>query len=152
MAVRKSIRNAGLSLIVRKVYIMANGRRTNKATEPASKAGTSADLGKSPQVENTDGGALRSSQKTTTATMPKGSRKTWKIQELAELQSKIGLVAGALADFQTAKGRIVRDEVIYTAPSGRVCMGIKLILLVEDVDLVAVKTDDGVDFNLVAED
>lgn len=152
MAVRKNSRNDGLSLTVRKAYIMENGQPTNKETEPASKAGTSAGLEMSSQAENTGGGASRSSQKTTTATMPKGSKKTWKIQELAELQSKIGLVAGAIADFQGAKGRIVRDEVTYTAPSGRVCKGIKLILLVEDVDLVAVKTNDGLDFNLVAEE
>jgi hypothetical protein len=43
-------------------------------------------------------------------------------------------------------------ETTYTAPSGRVCKAIKLILVVEDIDLVAVHTADGLDFDLVAED
>jgi hypothetical protein len=42
-------------------------------------------------------------------------------------------------------------EPTYTAPSGRVCKAVKLFLIVEDVDLVAEKTPDGLDFNLVAE-
>ena len=129
---------------------MANGQRTSKATGRVSKAATSGAFDLSLHSESMGGAELKSSKKTTTATMPKGSGKTWTTAELAALQSKAGLVAGAIADFQGVKGRIVRDEVIYTAPSGRVCKGIKLILLVEDMNLVAEKTDDGLDFNLVA--
>lgn len=150
MAVEKNIRNNGLSLIVRKVYIMANGQRTNKATEPASKADTSGASDLLLRSESTGVGGLKNSRKTTTATMLKGSKKTWTTAELEELRSKAGLVAGAIADFQTAKGMIVRDEVTYTAPSGRVCKAIKLILIVEDINLVAVNTADGLVFNLVA--
>lgn len=45
----------------------------------------------------------------------------------------------------------MRKEMTYTLPSGRVGRAIKLILAVKEADLVAVKTDDGIEFNLVAE-
>ena len=95
-------------------------------------------------------GGSQSSSRNTTATTPNGSTKIWSSAELAELQSKAGLVAGALADFQTAKGLVAVKETTYTAPSGRVCKAVKLFLIVEDVDLVAEQTADGLDFNLVA--
>jgi len=129
---------------------MANGQRIRTDKESGKKVDTSAASKLLLRSESTGVGGLKSSKKTTTATMPKDSKKTWTSAELAALQSKAGLVAGAIADFQTAKGMIVRDEVTYTAPSGRVCKAIKLILIVEDMNLVAVKTDDGLDFNLVA--
>lgn len=131
---------------------MANGQRTKTVRGSGSKAAT---LGGSTSWQpsaNTEKGASKSLRKfmSTTATMSKGFRKIWKSAELAELQSKAGIVAGALADFTTAKGTVVRQEMTYTAPSGRVCKAIKLILLVEDMNLVAEKTEDGLDFNLVA--
>ena len=129
---------------------MENGQPTKTGSESERKAVTSGASISLPLSESTEGNASMNSRKSTTATMSKGSLKTWTSAELAVLRSKVGIVAGAIADFQTAKGRIVRDEVIYTAPSGRVCKAIKLILLVEDVDLVAVKTGDGTDFNIVA--
>jgi hypothetical protein len=129
---------------------MENGQPTKTGSESERKAVTSGASISLPLSESTEGNALMNSRKSTTATTLKGSLKTWTSAELAVLRSKVGIVAGAIADFQTAKGRIVRDEVIYTAPSGRVCKAIKLILLVEDVDLVAVKTGDGTDFNIVA--
>lgn len=131
---------------------MENGQPMKTENESGSQAGT---LGASVKLLNSESmplGASTSSKGRTTATMPKGSKKTWKSAELVELQSKAGLVAGALADFKTAKGVIVREEIAYTSPSGRVCKAIKLILLVQDVDLVAEKTTDGIDFCLVAED
>ena len=91
-----------------------------------------------------------SSPSTTTATTLRGSRKIWKNAALVELRSKAGLVAGALADFQAANGLVVVKETTYTSPSGRVCKALKLFLIVEDIDLVAVKTADGLDFDLVA--
>lgn len=66
------------------------------------------------------------------------------------MRSKAGIVAGALADFQTAKGRAVTQEIAYTAPSGRVCKAVKIILLIEDANLVVARTADGIDFNVVA--
>ena len=47
---------------------------------------------------------------------------------------------------------VVRQEIIYVSPSGRMCKAIKLILIARDADLVAVNTTDGLDFHLVAED
>lgn len=131
---------------------MANGQRTKAGKESGLKAAT-LDASTSWQPsENTENGALMSSRKymSTTATTSKGLRKTWTSAELAVLKSKAGIVAGAIEDFQNAKGTVVRQEMTYTAPSGRVCKAIKLILLVEDMNLVADKTDDGIDFNLVA--
>ena len=129
---------------------MVNGQPTKTGNAPELKAVTSDALAKSSNLGAMPLGASTSSQAPITATALKGSKKTWKSAELVELLSKAGLVAGALADFQAAKGMIVREEIAYTAPSGIVCRAIKLILLVEDVDLVAVKTADGLDFNLVA--
>ena len=150
MAARKSIRDAGLSSIASEEYIMENGQLIKTEKEPEPKADTSDASTLSPVSVPTDGSESRSLPKNTTATTLSGSRRIWKSVELEELQSKAGLVAGALADFQGAKGKVVRKEVTYTAPSGRVCKAIKLFLIVEDADLVAVKTPDGTDFNLVA--
>jgi flavin-binding protein dodecin len=129
---------------------MGNGQPTRTGSGSASKADTSGGLAKSSNSAAMPLGASGNSNSNTAATTLNGSRKTWKNSELVELQSKAGLVAGALADFQTAKGLIVREEITYTAPSGRVCKAVKLILLVQDVDLVAEKTADGLDFYLVA--
>lgn len=129
---------------------MENGQPTRTGKESENPADISGDSMKSPKLESMPLGASGSSRKSTTATMRKGSKKIWKSAALLELRSKAGLVAGALADFQTAKGLIVRDEVTYTSPSGRACKGVKLILLVEDADIVAVKTANGLDFNIVA--
>lgn len=124
---------------------------TKTENESESKVDTSGGLIVSQQLESTDTAASSSSlQKTMPATTLSGSPKTWKSAELRALQSKAGLVAGALSDFQGAKGLVAVKETTYTAPSGRVCKAIKLFLIVEDVDLVAVKTADGLDFSLVA--
>ncbi len=128
---------------------MANGQRTKTSKGSGSKAAISDASTLSPNSESTQGNELRTFHANTTATTLKGSKKIWKSAELVELQSQVGLVAGVLADFQMAKGLIVREEVTYKSPSGRDCKAIKLILLVEDMNLVAVKTADGIDFNLV---
>lgn len=131
---------------------MENGPPMKTEAEPAKPADTSGDSVKLQGSESMPLGASKSSPKPTNATTPKGSKKTLKNVALAGLRSKAGLVAGALADFQGAKGIIVREEIAYTAPSGRVCKAIKLILLVEDADLVAVVTKDGLEFDLVADE
>jgi len=129
---------------------MGSGQPTKTDKELELKVVTSDDSTSSPASVPTDRRESKSSQKPTDATTLTVSRRTWKSADLEVLQSKAGLVAGALADFQTAKGKVVRKETTYTAPSGRVCKAIKLYLIVEDLDLVAVKTPDGTDFNLVA--
>ena len=130
---------------------MENTQPTKTENESELKAATSDDSTKSELVAATEKSESTNSQPNTAATMSSASRRTWKSADLAELRSKAGLVAGALADFQTAKGLAAVKETTYTAPSGRKCKGIKLILIVEDVDLVAVRTADGLDFDLVAE-
>lgn len=130
---------------------MESGQPTRMGNESESKADISDALTLSPNSENTQGGASKNSRIRTTATTPNASKKTWKNADLAELRSKVGLVAGALADFQGAKGIVVTQETTYTAPSGRVCKAVKLYLIVQDADLVAEKTADGLDFNLAAE-
>lgn len=60
-------------------------------------------------------------------------------------------MAGALRDFQDAKGIVVTTNVPYTLASGRRLVAVKIFLIVEDMNLVADKTADGLDFNIVAE-
>ena len=131
---------------------MENTQPMKTESGPVSPEDTLAASTKSKLVAVTAKEESTNSPGNTTATMPNGSKKIWTSAELAELGSKAGLVAGALADFQDAKGKISRREITYTAPSGRVCRAIKLILLVEDVDLVAEPTADGLEFRLVAEE
>jgi hypothetical protein len=88
---------------------------------------------------------------TTAATTPSDSSGTLKSAELGNLQSKAGLVAGALADFQVAGGIVVSKEVAYKAPSGRVYTAIKLYLIVKDAAILKRDSDDGLDFYLVAD-
>lgn len=130
---------------------MANGQRTKTGNVSAKKADTLETLGKSADLESMPLGASESSSTITTATTRKGSQKTWKIAELQELKSKIGLVAGALADFQAAGGLVVTKKQTYTVPSGSTYTAIKLFLIVQDANIVAVQTEDGLEFDLVAE-
>lgn len=86
----------------------------------------------------------------TTATTLKDSTKIWTSAELAELESRVGLLAGALADFQTAGGIVAVKNIEYKTLSGSVFLATKLYLVVEGVSLRVKKTTDGLDFNLVA--
>lgn len=151
VAARKNSGNDGLSLIARKVCTMENTQPTtteNEAGKPVDILDASTKSGPAEAMESS---ASTSSSPSTGAGTPSASRKIWKSAALDELKLKAGLVAGALADFQTAKGTVVVQETKYTAPSGRECRAIKLFLVVEDVDLVAVRTADGIDFDLVAD-
>ena len=106
---------------------------------------------KSRVVAVTEPPASKSLQsKTTTATTLKGLPKTLTSAELQTLQSKLDLVAGALADFQSAKGRIVCKEETAVLPSGSIVRAVK-IYLVADVGIVKDRTNDGLKFSLVAE-
>jgi hypothetical protein len=151
VAVKKSTESAGLSLIVRKEYIMGNTQPTATGAGSGKKADISDALTKSPRLASMVKSASQNSRTTTTATMQKGLPKTWKNVELEELRRKAGLVAGALADFQAAGGLIVRKEVEYTLPSGRTYKALRLHLIVENANLVAETTPDGIDFSIVAE-
>lgn len=130
---------------------MVNGQRTKTESASAKKADTSEISGKSARLESMPLGASKSLSTNTTATTQKGSQRTWKTAELQELKSKIGLVAGALADFQSAGGLVVTKKQTYTVPSGSTYTAIKLFLIVQDVNIETVQTEDGLEFNLVAD-
>src|ERR1041385_7405430 len=110
---------------------MENTQPTKTENESESKAATSDGSTKSKLVAVTERNESTSSQPNTTATMPNASKKTWTSVELAELQSKAGLVAGALSDFQDAKGIVVATNVPYTLTSGRKLVAVKIFLIVE---------------------
>lgn len=152
VAARKSSKNDGSNLIVRKVYTMENGQPMKTENESESKEVTSDGSISLPRSENTESDASKSTPIPTTATTQNASKKIWKSAELEVLRSKAGLVAGALADFQGAKGMVLASVTEYRKPSGRKYKAVKLLLFVDEIDLVAVKTKDGLDFDLVAEE
>jgi len=128
---------------------MGNGQLIKTGNESGSKADTSAGLRVSRLVAVTPKPESESLSIPTTAASPNGSPKTSPTLDLEELRSALSLVAGALADFQSAGGTIVRQEMTYTLPSGS-HKAMKIILAVKGVDLVAVNTPDGIVFDLVA--
>jgi hypothetical protein len=125
---------------------MENTQPTNKVNVP--EPNTSGVSTKSSERASMPLGGSRSSSKIITAAMPKGSRKTWASAELAELRLKAGLVAGALADFQTAGGLVVAKNIEVRIPSG-VVRAVKFYLVAEGIELRSLLTGDGID--LVAE-
>jgi hypothetical protein len=76
--------------------------------------------------------------------MQNGSSKIWTNVELAELRSKAGLVAGALADFQAAGGLVVVKNIEYEP--GR--FSVKIYLVAENLNTRVQKTADGLDFDI----
>lgn len=127
---------------------MENGQHTKTASGSGNPGDTLGDLTSLQPQENTESDASRNSPKPTTATIPIGSSRTWNSAELQALQSKAGLVAGALADFQGAKGMVVYEKITYKLPSGRTFSAVKLLLFADGLNLVAEETGDGL--NLVA--
>jgi hypothetical protein len=123
---------------------MENTQPTKTKNESGSKVDTSDASTKSGLVAATEKNASTNLSQTITATMPKGSKKTLTSAALAELRLKAGLVAGALADFQAAGGKVLTAQVQYPH-SGRMFDAIKLILFIEGENLVAEKTPDGLD-------
>ncbi len=130
---------------------MPNTQRMKTKKESGSKAGTLAGLTLPLGSVNTGGGASKSSSLPTTATMQSGSGK---IALNAVLQSKLDLVAGALADFQAAGGRVISRTELAALPSDRVIHGVKLYLVAgaeANYGIEKVQTVDGLEFHLVAE-
>ncbi len=129
---------------------MENTQNTKTAKELGQKAATSDDLTLSPKQETTAKGASKSSRSRTTATTLRGFKATWTSAELEASRLKAGLVAGALADFQTAGGLVVVKNMEYEG--GKF---VKFFLVADNTDLVAAITADGIDFaitpRLVAE-
>ena len=133
---------------------MVNGQPIQTEDESGNREAISDDLTVLPPSESTESeGSQNSSPPTAeTATTLNDSRWTLNSVELEVLKSKAGLVAGALADFVTARGWVVRDEVPYTPPNMRTCRALKIILIVPEYDVVAVETPDGLTFDVVAVD
>jgi len=123
---------------------MANMQHTKMGKGKGSKAVTLAGLTK--QLATMPLGASVSSSSITTATIPKGSPKIWTSAELEVLRSKIGLVAGALADFQRAGGLVAVRQIDVDGRSFA-----KIILVAEGINIETKRTVDGIDFYLVAE-
>jgi len=121
---------------------MENTQPTYMEKGPELQEGISEDSTKSGLVAATEKEESENSLKTTTATMQSASSKIWKSAELKVLRSKIGLVAGALSDFQQAKGLVA----VMSIPYDEHTSGIKIVLVAEGLNLVAVDTDDGMDF------
>jgi len=122
---------------------------TNKENELGSKADTSEDSTRSKLVADMEKKELKNTSKTMTATIQNDSLKIWTNVELEKLRSKIGLVAGALADFQEAGG-LVAVKPVETEFQGHIIITQKVMLVAEGLNLVAVETEDGIDFDLVA--
>jgi len=96
-------------------------------------------------------GASMSLSSGTTATTPTDSPETLKNARLEELRSRIGLVAGALADWQTAGGLVAIKNMTGTLASGRVVRACRVTLAIDGAQLFVKMTPDGLDFDLVAE-
>jgi hypothetical protein len=146
VAGKRNSENDGLSLTVRKVCIMENTQPTKTKSASVSPADTSDASIKSEVVAVTESDASKISSPATTATMSNGSKKTLTNAELVELRSKAGLVAGALRDFQDAKGLVAVKEVEHTPG----VYAVKIYLVVDGASILKDKTADGLDFNIVA--
>ena len=123
---------------------MANMQNTKMGKGKESKAATLAGLTKLPATMPL--GASVSSSRTMTATTLNGSPKIWTSAELEVLRTKIGLVAGALADFQRSGGLVAVRQIDVDGRSFA-----KILLVAEGINIEVKRTVDGIDFYLVAE-
>ena len=130
---------------------MENGQPTKTASASANPVDISDVSAQSVNSETMPLGEPKNSSVTTTATTRIVTSKIWKSAELLELESKAGLVAGALADFQAAGGLIHTKPFELKYPSGSKFKGVKIMLFANHADLVAEKTADGLVFRLVAD-
>lgn len=128
---------------------MENIQPTKTKRGSGSPADTSDASTESALVADSASSASLNSSISTSANTPSDSLKTWTNAELAELRSRIGLVAGALFDFQTAGGLVAVQKIQYKSPSGRVLTATKLILVAEGLNLEVKDTPDGLDFELL---
>lgn len=128
---------------------MAKNRHTQKGS--GSGSGTLAGLEKSQTKASMPLGESMSLSSGTTATTLNDSPVTLQSVKLEELRSRIGLVAGALSDWQTAGGLVAIKNMTATLASGRVVKAAKIILVADGAELSVKMTNDGLDFDLVAE-
>lgn len=123
---------------------MENSQPMKIKRESESPAAILADSTKSGLVAVTEIGASGNSSQSTTADTPNGSRKIWTSAELAELRSKAGLVAGALADFQAANGLVVVKNIEYEPGK----FSLKIYLVADGLSITKINTPDGLDFDV----
>jgi hypothetical protein len=123
---------------------MENTQHTKTKKGQGSKVDTSGDSTKSGLVAVMGKGVSMSLSRDTSATISNASKKTWTSAELVELRLKAGLVAGALADFQTAGGVVVVKNVEYEP--GKFFP--KLYLVAEGLNIKLESTPDGLDFDV----
>jgi hypothetical protein len=124
---------------------MENTQPTKTKRESGSKVDTSGASTKSRLVAVTESAASMNLSQTTTATMPKGSKKTWTNAALAELRLKAGLVAGALADFQAAGGLVAAKNIEHEPG----IFAVRLYLVADGASVKADRTTDGLDFDVL---
>lgn len=123
---------------------MENTQPIKTKREPELKVDTLGGSIESKLVADMESNVSSSSSDATTATTPNVFKKTWTNLELEELRLRAGLVAGALADFQSAGGLVVVKNVEYKP--GR--FSVKLYLVAVDLNIQVRKTADGIDFDL----
>ena len=127
------------------------------AKKPLMRTGTESassilgDSTKPPSRDSMPLGASKSLSSGITATTQTDSQKTLTSAKLEELRSRIGLVAGALADWQTAGGLVAIKNMTGTLASGRTVKACRVVLAVDGYQLSVKMTADGLDFDLVAE-
>jgi hypothetical protein len=139
----------GSNSIVKKESTMGNIRHIKTGSGSGSPEDTSDASTRLRLVADSENSESSNSSVVTNADTPSDSIRIWTSAELAELRSRIGLVAGALFDFQTAGGLVAEKTISYKSPSGRVFTATKLILVAEDLNLSVKKTPDGLDFELL---
>src|SRR5262245_57331291 len=114
---------------------MENTQPIKTENESEFPAGISDVSIKSGLVADSESSASSNLSSVTNADTQSDSIKTWTSAELEELRSRIGLVAGALSDFQAAGGLVAVKTISHKLPSGRVFTATKLILVAKDLDL-----------------
>ena len=128
---------------------MAKKPLMRTGTESASS--TLGDSTKPPSRDSMPLGESKSLSSGITATTQSDLQKTLTSAKLEELRSRIGLVAGALADWQTAGGLVAIKNMTGTLASGRTVRACRVVLAVDGYQLSVKMTPDGLDFDLVAE-
>ena len=126
-------------------------KKPHTRTGTGSASSTLDDLTKPLSKDSMPLGASTSLSSGTTATTQTDSPETLKNARLEELRSRIGLVAGALADWQTAGGLVAIKNMTGTLASGRTVKACRVVLAVDGYQLSVKMTPDGLDFDLVAE-
>jgi len=128
---------------------MENSQPTKTENGPASPVDISGASTGSKPVAVTEKNESLSLSENMTATTQIDSPRIWTNAALEELRSKAGLVAGALADFQSAGG-IVAVKTIETAlPSGSTFMATKIYLVADGLSISIRKTPDGLEFEIL---